>query len=383
MVIVTTKSGGNKKAEINIDYKTGVANLIKDDRDFGYASTTQFLSIVKEARKNAGISEDWDPYDVLHVNADYVKPITLAEAQSINNDWFNKFRRQGSYQDVNLSLANGSEKGSVFFSANYRDQKGVVLRDNLTKYSARLNADFLPNNYILLGTRMNVIYNVGEKGNTTRIWPWMPFYDSNDGSGYWNVHANTLAQKDPKYSMNKNETLRGIGGVYTEVKIPFVNGLSIRSEGSFDFIQRNNSNWTSEIIRSLSEPNNGSSAGESTNLDRTINYNIYFKYNHSIDKHTIIATGGTESTRSNGYFRRFGAQYLLGSYQELGHDPGKMNYMEGRQTFEDNLRSYFGRADYKYNEKYLLGISLRRDGSSRFNPNTGGALLRLIRLGGL
>ncbi len=369
VVIITTKSGGAKKAEITIDFKTGVANMLKDDKDYGYANTDQFFAIVKEGRKNVGITEDWNPFDVLHVNADYVKPISLAEAQSTNNNWFKKLTRQGSYNDVNLTATGGSEKSSIFFSANYRDQKGVVLRDGLTKYSSRLNADFKPSKSITLGARMNIIYSKGETGSTDRIWPWMPFYDATDGTGYWNVHANSLASKDSKYSMSNNELLRGLGGVYAEIKVPFVNGLFLRTEESFDFTQSNHSDWQSATIRSLNTPNDGSRAGESSNISKTINYNLYLKYNKTFGDHNFSATGGTESTRSTNYYRAFGAQYLLGSYQELGHDPGKMNYMEGRQTFEDYLRSYFGRADYKYKDKYLLGISVRRDGSSRFTPD--------------
>jgi len=370
VIIITTKMGKSDKGEISFNYKSGVSNVMKTPSDYGYANTTQWFSVIDEARKNSGINTPWEPMDILNINPDIVKPLSRQEAMNTNNNWFDQFTRQGTFQDMNLSSSRGTDKGSVFFSVNYYNQKSVIRHDDQRKISGRINADFKPVKILNLGARVNIINTTGNSGSYTKMYPWRPIYDANDleGTGYWNVHSNQVAQIDSKYNLNSNETLRGIGGLYAELSIPFIQGLSLRTEGSFDYSIRNTSNWQSAKIRSLQSPNDGSAAGEGSKTYKSENYNLYSKYNRTFGNHDISATIGTESTRSNIYNRSMSAKYLLGSYQELGHDPGFLGSMEGRQIYEDYLRSYFGRADYKFKEKYLLGISIRRDGSSRFSP---------------
>lgn len=371
VIIVTTKMGKTEKGELSIDYKSGVSNVLKTPEDYGYANTSEWFAIIDEARRNSGITTLWEPMEILSINPDFVKPLSREEALKTNNDWYDKFVRTGSYHDVNLSNTRGSDKGSIFFSANYRNQKGVIEQDDINKLSGRMNAEFKPLKILKLGSRLNLIYSDGNSGSYARIYPWLPIYDTEDleGTGYWNVHANAVAQRNPIYNENKFESIRGLGGIYAEIDLPFIQGLSVKTEASFDINVRNSTGWQSATIRSLQTPNDGSFASESSDTWKSSNYNIYGKYNRVFGEHSVSATLGTESTRAMGYIRNMSAQYLLGSYPELGRDPGMMRSMEGRQNYEDYLRSYFSRADYKYKDKYLAGISYRRDGSSRFDPD--------------
>ena len=112
------------------------------------------------------------------------------------------------------------------------------------------------------------------------------------------------------------------------------------------------------------------------NVSRTsINYNVYAKYNRTIGAHSINAVLGTESMRANAWTRLMEAKDLVGLYPELGSTPGSMLQMSSKYNFEDYLRSYFFRLDYRLLDKYVLALSFRRDGSSRFATKDGGGLL--------
>ena len=156
------------------------------------------------------------------------------------------------------------------------------------------------------------------------------------------------------------QTLNILTGLTGSLPIPF-KGLSLKGELGVNFVTDKGLSWTGSGIRIL-----GEMAREDKNQRYNVNYNTYFNYDGSFgDYHEINVVTGVENTRMVNHYTSLTGENLVGTYREVG-TPGSLygsSYLGG----ESYLRGYFGRVNYKFNNKYLMGVSMRRDGISKFS----------------
>jgi len=385
VIIITTKSGKSGVGSTDVSYSTGVSDLYRTADDIGFANTSQWFSIMDQARGNSGLSP-YDPNFNINLFIDNPKSnMTRQEAENTQTNWFDKILRTGSFQDLNLSTSSGSEKSSYFLSVNYRDDQGVLENNRLQRFSTRANLDFNPANNLKAGARLNFTYTKnnrvksgggglgGDTGGTAGGWvqanyntlPWYKVENPDHPSGYWNPRSGTnlVANINPDLFLDQVDQYRALGNVFLDYSLPWIPGLSLRTELSVDFIQNNSVSWVSNTLREL-----GTSATDQAVTSNNFNYNLYGSYAKGWGQHNVSAVFGTES-QSTSFYRRFlfGDQ-LVGNYQQLGSPDNRIDMFSGVEG-ERYLRAYFGRADYKFKDKYLLGVSLRRDASSVFTPD--------------
>lgn len=388
VIIITTKSGAKGKGNIGVDYSFGLTDLSRQPEDIGFTNTEEWFNLVETARRNSngGKETPYDPNSVLNLFLDQpIARLSREEALAVDTDWFDRILQRGSYHDLNVSGSTGFENGNLYLSFGYRNDNSVLKNNQLERYSVRANLQFNPIENLSFETRLNFSYTNNDRvkqqvggalgnnsggnsagfGNANRnALPWYPIYNADHISGYWNPMSgnNLVAAIDRDLLLDQVQQYRGIGGLFLEYSLPWVEGLSVRAEGSFDLIQNSGVNWVTDILRE-----NGSFAADENNIRRSINYNTYAKYNRTFGQHAVSVTAGTESQTANQFYRLMEGQNLTGTYQELG-SPQDFLTMQARLNYEEYLRAYFGRADYKYKDRYLVGVSFRRDGSSKFNP---------------
>jgi TonB-dependent starch-binding outer membrane protein SusC len=381
VVIITTKTGQKGKLSVNLDYSTGISDLPTQRVEF--ADTKQWFEMRDKAKQSYGLG-NYTMADFYGGSGYVTEQLTRQQAEAINTDWFKEAMQKGSFHNVNFSVVGGTEKANYFISSNYRKDKGVMLNDDLERYGLRANIDLSPSDYFRAGVKLNISLSNSNRGKN--------FYDSSSGNNsgraggfsYLNVNAvtfspvysiinpseyfnpymgNLVALSDRDNMVQDVEMYRALANLYGEYAFPFLKELSLRSELSVDFIQANRNTWLSEAIRW-----DGSWAEDAANTNRTFNYNLFLKYDKTIGVHNFNAVGGTEAQRSSGWNRKMEGQDLIGSYKQLG-TPNEMIKMWSGFSGERYLLAYFGRANYKLKDKYLAGISLRRDGSSVFTPD--------------
>jgi TonB-linked SusC/RagA family outer membrane protein len=388
VILVTTKSGKKGKGSTTVDMKHGVAELVRTAEDIGFANTQQWFGLVETARKNSngGVENPFRPNEILAFFPEPRMELSRQEALAINTNWFDQILRMGTFQEMNLSSTRGFEKGSFYLSTNYRKDESVLKSNDLERFSGRLNVDFAPVDNFKVGAKVSFSFTnndrvktavggaVGQSGGSTQggfgranraALPWFPIYDNSYSHGYWNPMSgnNLVAGIDKDLTIDEVKNFRSIGGLSFEYQLPKVKGLSLKSEISYDFIQTNSVFWVTDVLREM-----GSYASDNAVTRLSVNYNVYANYSHQFgDNHFITGVVGTESQRTNQYVRRTEGQNLKGTYKQLGRPDDLLNMYSGLEG-ENYLRAYFGRADYKYNERYLLGISFRRDGISKFEP---------------
>ncbi len=394
VIIITTKSGKNNKDKIktNLSYTTGISQIGKNPEKMGFANTQEYFNIADKARENSGLTE-YDPGLVTQfftTNAlNPIAPITREEALANNTDWFKEVLRTGVNHDFNVSSTGGGEKGSFYYSLNYKDIKGIIKNNDMTSLSGRVNLDYQLFKGFTIAPKLSFGYTDnyqprggngqgGSFGNAyTRTLPWFPTHNADHASGYWNPLSgyNIPANMDKEtMTLDKLLSYRAMSSVALEYAVPWkvLSGLKIRSESGFDFIQSNNNKWTSVYLNK-----DGSKAESESNTRRVMNTNLYASYYKKIGQyHNVDFTIGTEYQADRSNKNRIVAEDLTTVYHEVGNpnapalDPREFYaYLSG----EDYLRSYFGRLDYKFKDKYIVGTSFRRDGSSKFKKQEDGS----------
>ncbi len=383
VILITTKTGSKGKGTVNVDYSTGVSDLLRKPEDIGFVNTQEWFMLMDEALANSG-QDPADPQEIIENSFPLpITPISREEAEQVNTNWFDEIMRTGSYQNLNVSTSTGSELGQLYASFNYRDDKGVLKSNDFKRYTGRMNADITPVKYLTLGAKINLSFTDNERvkneggggfGDTgggrksgfaqanIHGLPWMPVHYDDDPTGYWNPASgsNLAAMIDPDLIMDNVKQYRGIGGAYINFQVPGIDGLSLRTEGAIDFIQNNSVFWVTEHLTEI-----GSRAIDRAVTNKIFNFNGFATYTKTFGNHYLNAVAGAESMSTNRYIRDMEGRDLVGMYRELGN-PATLLNMSAKLTGEEYLLAYFGRLNYKFQEKYLLGLSARRDGSSKF-----------------
>ncbi len=389
VIMITTKSGKklDQKGSINVDYSTGLSDLTRQPSQIGYANTAQWLALADQAKRNTGNynafpTATFNPNDAMAAASLLYNSITRSEAETVNTNWFDQVLRTGQYHDLNLNLARGFKGGSVYTSFNYRTDKGVLKNNDMDRITGRVNTEFEVLKNLQVGTNLAFSYSHNDRVKTgtagtlgggagtagafesanRNALPWLRVYDSNDLTGYWYPKAgNLVANNDRRYLRDFVDQYRVVGNTFAELKIAPVKGLSLRTEFGMDYINNSSVNWISKSIALQS------SSLDQNAMRRVINYNAYAKYNNTFGVHSLNAVLGAESMRMTGWTRIMEAQNLVGTYPEIGRSlPATMVSMKSYWSAEDYLQSYFFRTDYRLKDKYVLAVSLRADGSSKF-----------------
>jgi TonB-linked SusC/RagA family outer membrane protein len=383
VIIVTTKSGKQGQRSLNINYSAGVTDLTRTPEDMGFVNAQEWIDLQNLARENSG--RNVPLINDINTLAPFVETGTTATLDQLaNTNWFDQILRQGRFQEVNLSASRGFEKGNFFISGNYRGDKGVLRNNDFDRYTTRANLEFEPVNNLKAGIKLNLAYSLNQRspnGGTpccndavassgfgvaaSSALPIYPVYLPEGGyfapaSGY-----NLMATYDRANYRDEFETYRGLGGIYLDYRVPFLTGLSLRTEWSADIQYANRLYWAGAAIR----PSGRNYSEVNNNLSRNFNYNIYGTYNRNLGRiHNLNVVLGTESQRFSGRGANLFGESIPGTNQDFGSP----NIVSLRPSAgfggERYLRGYFGRLNYKLLDRYLIGASFRRDGISSLSP---------------
>lgn len=373
VIIVTTKHGRKGIPQIVLNCEYGVTQLTK--KSLGMASTEEYFKVMDLGRYNRGLTA-FDPQrDVVTpfwTNCD--TPITREEALAVNNDYTDMATRTGHYDDVNLSITQGGENTQNYISVNYRNDIANLIGRDQKSYAARINSDY-SKGLFSIGLQVYGEYKVKnqiEYWKSVPLVPWYKIYDSTSATGYWNPRMgneqtgqNPMALLDPDFMKNEHRFFNGRLNAYLEVKIPYLSGASIRADASYAIGTFQYNQWTSEQItrNAILEGNSGTSSKNTTYNQQ---YHLYGKYRHTFNAHSLNAVMGLEINREYTDYLTISGQNLSGAFQEMKIVGTYYSNTSGFIGRENYLMNFFGRADYKYKDKYLLSSSMVQEGSSKF-----------------
>ncbi|ASZ09765.1 TonB-dependent receptor [Chitinophaga sp. MD30] len=301
--------------------------------------------------------------------------------RSINTDWQDEVFRQGFQMNHELSIAGGSEKTRFMFSAGYMKQKGVIDGSDFQRASARFNLDHELSNKIRIGINLalaktgenRVAENQagGSEGgdviqNANKFDPTLPVYAAD---GDYIRPRNSGSQLENPRAMLNERTRKYFGtrltaNVFGDYAV--TSWLNFRSSFTYDYADDLNKFFTSGKL--LAEKNSGYAEAQTNKYNHWIIENT-LTFNKQFGDHRLTALGGFTAEEETVYDfsasgRGLSTEALEYNGLNLAATPA-INSGSGRNT----LASFLGRINYSFKDRYLLTLSGRSDGASKFAKN--------------
>lgn len=376
VILVTTKSNKGTLTGLQLSYDAGQSRLPFSQNDVFMDSKT-WWEMMDLAHTNAGQSLT-NPDLVMGIQFWGERPpLSKEEAVNTNIDQLGALTQTALYHQLGLTANKSFETGGIMFSVNYRTEDGLIRNNDYDRITSRLNFNFKPVNVLEMGINSNFIYlktngvqSQGGKGgagwnNWRHTLPWYKIYDEGSQTGYWAVNSgyNMRAATDRDLIRNDADSYRNINHFFTQWTTP-LEGLIVKGEVGVDLMVTNSSYWRSALL--APQIPYIATAFEQSVTKANINYDAYANYNKEFGSNTIDITAGWEALRNWDYTRYAEGQDLQTIYPEL-RNPLTMLQMGGRQGGDQYLMGFFGRANYKVLDRYILNASARRDGHSAFS----------------
>ena len=387
VIIITTKKGTEGKIRVDVDASVAVQSYtnrmrVLNAKQFGQVMWQAYVNDNMNPNTNAlGYRYDWgynqQGYPVLN-NISMNKYLDAAgTVPAANTDWFAETTRPGVIQNYNVSVSNGSQKGSSFFSLGYYKNDGVIKTSNFDRFSARINSDYkIIGDYVTIGENftLNRTSEVAAPDNflenVLQFNPSLPVYTT-EGE-YAGPVGGYPDRENPMARLNRNKDNR-----YTYWRLfgnAFVNiapykGLNIRTTAGIDYAQKKQRIFTYPITEgTMANDKNAVEAKQEHWLKWM--WNAIVTYNMEIGKHRADFLVGTELNRQiDEWFSGYKEDFIVLKPTYMWPDAGVGTAQAYGASGSYSLISFFGKANYTYDNRYLVSFTLRHDGSSRFGKN--------------
>ncbi|MBN2274021.1 MAG: TonB-dependent receptor [Bacteroidales bacterium] len=385
VILITTKKGKSNTPQLTYDFYYGISNA---PRKIEVLNAQEYAMIQNEGYFN-NTPSGTRPY------------FTEAEIDSINSlghtgtDWQEEaYRKNAPTQNHYLGLSGGNEHSTYSVSLSYTSEKGIFDYDDKSSYERlgfRLNSEHKIKKFLKIGENLTFAHRNQSGLGVGNIYdnfmrtilsasPLIDVYDPNQNDGFgksnFNIEqVNPIAVMHYQYnSKNKYDDL--IGNVYAEIEI--LKGLKFRTDfgGSLYFTQTTSVTDTFQIT-----PDNKNEVPDLRQfMERRFSYNFdnVLSYEKTFGRHNVLAMVGMNAQdnwfynmeiNANGFLANPNLDPVMSNIAISPEVPGDTITTEGDYGKLDSYYSYFGRLSYNFDEKYLLTVSLRRDGSSRFGKN--------------
>ncbi|MBM3957957.1 MAG: TonB-dependent receptor plug domain-containing protein, partial [Gemmatimonadetes bacterium] len=307
-------------------------------------------------------------------------PQNVSQLGNASTDWFDAVDQAGIGQEHNLSLSGSGSTMDYRFSVGYLDEKGVIQGTRLQRlslgasYDQRFFEDRLALRANLKASRAEDSFTPGGVvSNAAQMGPTQPLRDANNPTGYYEWPGNTLTSADNPLAIlalatDQGTTTRSIGNLRAEYDLPFISGLKAHANLGYDFSDAQRETFSPRRLHSqLKSGGGGNVYRRNPSMLNTV-LETYVNYSAPLNAFPgwIDLIGGYSYAESYAEYPWFSASGLSTDLLDVYGVPGAQTVTNQQDIQESRLISFFGRLNYNLNDKYLLGLSVRRDGSSRF-----------------
>ncbi|MDB4920098.1 TonB-dependent receptor [Mucilaginibacter sp.] len=370
VVIVTTKKGRKNGVQVSLD---AYASLQTKPKQYKVLNANQWATLANEDHAvEGGFNElpEWsDP------------------ASLTNVDWQNAVYRNGLKQNYNLAIRGGNDKVQTAFSAGYYNQKGIVLGSYFKRLNLGMNVDYSINSWLKSSSSakysrqdQNNPYGTGSLQQLTELIPTITgnkftnqIKDANGNYGFYNpVNIYTKSWGNPVYNIETNDykNLNNYFLANSSLEATIIDGLKIKTNAGVNTSDFSGYYFQPQDNRSndqygLGGANQLSVYSQSANNTFEWLWENTISYNKTFGKHNIDFVGGVSEQENT--FRQVGGSgnnLPNNAIRDLGQVQN-LTAFGNQQTY--SLASQFARLSYKFNDRYLITGTVRRDGSSKFD----------------
>ena len=369
VVLITTKRGRAGEAKVSFSSDIGLQEAWRVPE---FLNAPEFAELANEAYTSAINPDTGEPFPVYSKWAEWAaNPDSLGPG----TNWMDQIFRTGLMQDYNLSVQGGSEKLKAAFTLNYFDQEGILIESGFQRYSLRGNLDYSASDKLTIGTRSTVSYSDQQV-----------FRSSNFANGLFNIAQMMIPTIEPdgfiegpslyistglrnvlyraRELENNLNTIRALNTAFAEYEI--IPGLKYKINVGADLILSNSERWDPKFERGLVNNVNANSWSRRTQdiswlIENTLTYDKTFAEKHNLS----LLVGQTAQRSEFSAISASGEDFPNNDLRAISVSNSELRGANGGGT-RWALSSYIGRANYNFDDKYLLSASIRVDGSSRF-----------------
>ena len=336
VILITTKKGSaNQPFKVEYDAKASQGKVFNK---LDLLDANQFSKIINDTGSDPSISG------------------------TSSTDWQDAIYQTALGMIQNVTVSKGFENSNFRVNYNLTSQNGVLIGDHYERNA--INANYvqrlLDNDLKLTLTAKaikdeNKYANNGAIGNAKSFDPTHPVYNE-DGS-YFHYIGEALSPQNPVWLLNNDinnaDNRRVISNLNIDYKLPFLEGLKFNLNAGVDYSELEG---LQTVTKDPRLDTNFAYRNEYSGMNRNLLMDFFFNYKKDVESiNTVVDVTAGHS------FQDF---YLESNRSET--DAGVM--IERPMNIENNaLESYFARASFDIADKYLVSLSYRRDGSSRFS----------------
>ena len=414
VIIITTKQG-KKGSDISINATLNQGWSSRAVKDYEKIGTDQYFELYWEALRNKAITNGSTEAQAaaiasrnlvpnLGINPygpGFAEPVGLdgklkAGATPLwNDDWEDGMLQNAKYTQAQLSFSGGGEKSTYYIGAGYTNNQGAYLASGFKRYNFRSNLTLQAKSWLKVGLNLS-------GASTTQDYPtsadsrqanvvlfgrtipsFYPIYQRNPDGSY-KLDGNGQKQFDygayrpnaalARYNLigslplNKSRNTNENVSTRTFVEATIIKGLKVKTSFNLDYINGNSHNYTNPTV------------GEDAAIGGTVNKSssrfVAFTFNNIVTYDLDWKSGHHASFLAGQEYYDLNSTGLSGSRQKFAltdlYEPVAAAQLNDFSGTEDNYTklSFFGQGQYNYLGKYYFTASVRRDGSSRFSPDS-------------
>lgn len=341
------------------------------------------LITTKSGRKNSktrvsvntwtSFSEATDLFDMMSADEFRQFIVDTGGAQAVTDlpqgefDWVDGVTTTGVSDNVDISVSGGSEKTSFFISANFKNEDGFIIGNSQDRRAARLNIQHAAKDWLDVGANVSFSFTdtdrVGSENSTlaplTAAYLLLPWQEPRDEDGAFTTLGfipNIIANE--AVNINRSAQSRINGSVNATAKL--FDGLNFSTRFGVDRIVVTEQARAFEIITP-----GGTGAAGSRHDDRwiwtnTLNYNKTFNDIHDLG----VTLGSSYEENDIRTITVAGSGFVSDAL--INVVSAATPTVTTSAASASRLAGFFARANYAYDQKYIIEGSIRRDGSSRF-----------------
>lgn len=382
VILITTKKATEDRLQIVLNSSVAVSTLPKS---FAMLSGEQ-LKTLADAELASGLPG---------LNSD-----ALTRLGSANTNWQKEITQNTISTNQHISVSGMYKKIPIRASYGYTNQDGVIKTTNMNRNSISLS--IVPtffNGNLQIESNLKAVSQTQNFGNSSayksaleydptqvvysgvRKWGGYKTWTQDSAGVLNNPLANpiTIAPANPVALLNQTQNiatvLRSLGNLKFDYRWHSFPSLRLILNTGFDFA-KSNANNNSPTNSAFTYSAGGGYLNNSTGNNSSSLLEAYTEYAAKNGPNKIVATFGYShqnfDDRSTSFIRN-GQNPPIYFLSQLTMGPNGNPQMVPYQNppAQNRLRSFFGRINYSFNDKYLLSISIRNDASSRFTQNHG------------
>lgn len=374
VILVQTKGGEyDQKTKVTVNVYSSISNVV-DEIDMCNASEYALLKRESYANSGTTMSDTWDAI------LSYVED-TGAEG----TNWQDEIFRTAYTQNYNVGISGGSAKNKYSLGITYSDEQGVLKETEMQKFMANLSNQYRLNDHFDMG--IDVYYtNYEKQGNNSDYYsgPLVAALRADPISAAWDDYTNDYGEvyfaygTNPARAVSENQynTYTGnrlVSSAFLNIKDIGVKGLSFKAQFGATIANTLNKEYSPVYYVTPDQQRQESSLYEyhANNFNWTTSE--YLNYNGTFGKHSINAMVGFEASMYTSNYVSMTAMNVPEdeNLQYISASSSATSVTAAGLKSQSSLASYFGRANYSYDNRYMLTATVRADGSSKFVDHWG------------